>query len=195
MPMTLPQNYDTNKFTLQAVNIMLQAINEIPLDDAIDLEHVEEAKIAMAVLDETAMEVLAEGWDFNTDEGYEFPPDQDGFINIPATVLDISANNGTIQMRGWKLYDTVKRTTKFTEIVKCNVKWNLEFNELTHPIRNFITLRAARKFQARQVGDPTMHQALSQEESEAYLSARRSETMTGGFNMLNGSYGQDNLAY
>ena len=195
MPLSLEQQFDSQKSTLFAINIMLHAINEPPVETEADLHFVEEAKIAMMVLIETKKEVLATGWDFNTDDAYDFPPDTKGFIAIPANVLDISATSGSIQMRNWKLYDTEKKTSLFDAPVSCKVVWDFEFNDLTHPLRQFVTLRAARRFQARQVGDQVINAELNKEEEEAYLSARRSETRTGGYNMLSGQYGQDNMHY
>ena len=193
MPITLDQQYDSSKFFLASVNVMLQMINELPISDDVELAEILEAQLASSVLIETKKEVLAEGWDFNQDKDYAFPQDSNGFIAIPANVLDISSTDGDIIMRNWNLYSKKDQTSIFDEPQTMDVIWDLDFNTLTHPIRNFITIRAARKFQARTVMDTNVYGYTQADEEEAHMIARRSEGFTGRYNMLTGTYGQDNL--
>jgi len=189
----LDPQYDSSKFFLASVNVMLQAINELPIADDVELAELLEAQVASSVLIETKKEVLSEGWDVNSDEDYEFPQDGGGFINIPANVLDISSTDGNIIMRNWQLYSKKDKTAIFDEPQKMDVIWDLDFNTLTHPIRNFITIRAAKKFQARTVMDTNVYQYTQVDEEDAHIIARRSEGFTGRYNMLTSAYGQDNL--
>ena len=188
--MALDQQQDSSKFFLYAVNVLLQMINELPIKDDVELAEILEAQLAASVLIETKKEVLSEGWDFNKDVNYSFPPDSNGFIPIPANVLDIVADNGNIIMRDWRLYDKTAQTAIFEDPVNVDVIWDLDFNSITHPLRNFITIRAARKFQARTVMDTSVYGYSNQDEEDAYLAARRSEGFTGQYNMLSsGSFG------
>jgi len=189
----LNPQYDSSKFFLASVNVMLQMINELPIADDVELAEILEAQLAASVLIETKKEILAEGWDVNSDSDYEFPQDVNGFINIPANVLDISSSDGDIIMRNWQLYSKSDQTAKFDEPQKMKVIWDLDFNTLTHPIRNFITIRAARKFQARTVMDTNVYGYSEADEEDAHIIARRSEGYTGNYNMLTSEYGQDNL--
>ncbi len=90
---TIDQQLDSTKFLLYAINIMLQTVNERPLESEEDIAEVFQAQTAQSVLIEVKKAVLAEGWDFNKDDNYSFPPDQDGFIAVPTNVLDISSND------------------------------------------------------------------------------------------------------
>lgn len=193
MATTLEAEYDSSKFFLSAVNVMLQMINELPVTDDTELAEILEAQLASSVLIETKKEVLAEGWDCNSDKDYEFPQDANGFIPIPANVLDISSTDGDIIMRNWKLYSKSDHTAVFDEPQTMDVIWDLDFNTLSHPIRNFITIRAARRFQARTVMDTNVYGYTQQDEEDAHGIARRSEGFTGRYNMLTDTYGQDNL--
>ena len=193
MAVTLDQEYDSSKFFLASVNIMLQMINELPIADDSELAEILEAQLASSVLIETKKEILSEGWDFNSDEDYEFPQDTNGFIPIPANVLDITSSDGNIIMRNWSLYNKEEKTAIFDEPQAMNVVWDLDFNALTHPIRNFITIRAARKFQARTVMDTNVYGYTQEDEEDAHIIARRSEGFTGNYNMLTSAYGLDNL--
>lgn len=189
---TLDQQQDSSKFFLYAVNVLLQSINERPINDDVELAEIEEAKLASSVLVETKKEVLAEGWHFNTDTNYFFPVSSEGYITVPSSVLDIGSTDGDIIMRDWRLYSKSNQTAVFDEPQAVNVIWDLDFNTLTHPLRNFITIRAARKFQARQVMDTDFYAYSQQDEEDAYRVARRSEGFTGKYNMLTSNYGVNN---
>lgn len=193
MATSLDQQYDSSKFFLASVNVMLQMINELPVSNDVELAEILEAQVASSVLIETKKEVLSDGWDFNQDKNYEFPQDSNGFIAIPANVLDISSTDGDIIMRNWNLYSKKDQTAIFDKPQKMDVIWDLDFNTLSHPIRNYITIRAARKFQARTIMDTNVYGYSQKDEEDAYIVARRSEGFTGRYNMLTDTYGQDNL--
>ena len=190
MAQTLAVEYDSSKFWLQSVNILLQVIGQIPVATEDELINILEAQIASSVLLETKKEVLSDEWDFNRDYDYEFAPDTDGYISIPANILDIYDSKGKLIMRDWRLYSKEKQTAIFTEAQTMNVVWDMDFNSITHPLRNYITIRAARRFQARQVMDTNVYSYTVQDEETAYQIARRSEAKTGKFNMLtSGTFG------
>ena len=192
--MALTYGEDTQKFTLYAINILLQTINELPLDDDEDLAASLEGSIAQSVLEETKKAVLADGWDINTDDAYLMSPDLDGFIPIPSNVLDISSSDGDVINRGFRLYSRSEQSNKFEEPVECSILWDIPFNDLPHPIRHFITIKAARSFQARIVGDTNQYTFTENDMQEAYLAARRSESRTGNYNIFtSGTYGTDTI--
>jgi len=188
--MAIDQQQDSAKFLLYAVNVLLQMINEPGVTDDIELAEVEEAQFAQSVLIETKKEVLSTRWDINTDDAYVFPQDDNGFIPIPANVLDATDADGDLIVRDWRLYSQSGQTAIFTEPQEMSVVWDLDFNSITHPIRNYITIRAARKFQARQVMDTSVYGYSERDEADAYTIARRSEGFTGKYNMLtSGNFG------
>ena len=182
---------NTSKLFLNAVNKLLRSINEPPIDTEEDINSLEEASIAATTLIETKREVLTEGWKFNRDDNYSFPQNDEGIIVIPANVLDISSSDGNLIMRDWRLYSISGQTAIFDEPQSLNVIWDMGFNSLTHPIRNYITIRATRIFQAEQVMDTSLYAYNQNDEEQAYMLARRSEGRTGNFNMLNSTFGQN----
>lgn len=185
---------DNQKLLLNAVNILLQCINEQALENDDDLDVSLEGQEAVKVLEEVKDSVLSKGWDFNTDEAFIFTPDLNGFIPVPYNVLDISGTTRNIIRREWNLYDKDEQTRKFDEPVSCYVVWSAEFNDITHPIRNYITMRAARVFQDRMIGDGNQHSFSIEEEKQALIEARSSEGRTGKYNMLTSSFGVTTLA-
>lgn len=184
--------HDSSKLLLTSINTLLQTINELPIESTDDLINSTTGQLAEMTIIEVKKEVLSQGWNFNSDKNYPFPPDVNGIIAIPYTVLDIVASTSDVIMRDWKLYDKTKFSFKFETAVPCNVIWNMDFNSLTHPIRNYITIKAARIFQARTIGDTASYQFTSKEEEDAYLAARYSEGRTGKYNMLTSSFGVAN---
>ena len=182
---------DTEKLKLRAVNILLQTIGELPIQDEEDIDVLVEAQVAETTLDEVTSAVLSEGWDFNTDSGYTFPIALDGTIPIPYNVLELSSDDADLIMRQWKIYSKGNNSFIFTEPQEVNILWNLNFNELTHPIRHYITIRAARIFSARNIGDSAAFQYTKEDEMSAMYAARHSESRTGKYNMLDGEFGQE----
>lgn len=188
MASLLEQN-DSSKLFLTAVNKLLRSINEPPIATEADIDQLLEATTAASTLIETKREVLSMDWDFNTDIGWAFPPDEQGYITIPANVLDLSASDGDLIMRDWRLYSRSAQSALFDEAQKLDVVWDMDFNSLTHPIRNYVTIRAMRIFQAEQIMDTDIYQYTASDEETAYMIARRSEGRTKKFNMLNSTYG------
>jgi len=184
---------NTEQLLLDSVNILLETINELPLEEAEDFAQVVEARQAKGVLLETKRSVLSEGWDFNKDTDWKFPLDVNGMIPVPTNVLDITANRADVIMRNWRLYSKSDQSHIFEEEVPATVVWDMDFNALTHPIRHYITIRAARIFASRVIGDKNAIALNEMDEEDARLAARRSESRTGQYNMLtSGQYGTNN---
>lgn len=182
--------HDSSKLLLTAINILLQTINELPIETTTDLVNSTTGQLAEMTINEVKKEVLSQGWHFNTDFGYPLPPDTSGLIAIPYNILDIVASGGkNYVMRDWKLYDKDGFTFSFDAAVPCDIIWNMDFNSLTHPIRHYITIKAARIFQARTIGDQIAYAYTVKDEEDAYLSAKFSEGRTGRYNMLESEYG------
>ncbi len=174
---------------LDGVNILLETINELPIEVETDYDLILEARQAKAKIIEVKRAVLSEGWDFNKDTHYVFPIDSEGKIPVPTNVLDITADRSDVIMRNWLLYSKYEQSHIFEEEVSCEVVWDMEFNSLSHPLRHYITIRAARVFAARTVIDSKVLQFNEVDEEDARLAARRSETRTGQHNMFKGAYG------
>ena len=187
-----PINQET--LMLDAVNILLETINELPIEDELEYEGFLEARQARSKIIEVTRAVLAEKWDFNTDKDYVFPIDANGMIPVGTNVLNIVGNRGDVIMRNWKLYSRKDQSHVFEEEVPCDVVWLFDFNNLTHPLRHYITIRAARIFAARTIGDKEIIAFNEIDEEDARLAARRSEGFTGKHNMLDGLYGINNMA-
>ena len=182
------------KLLLEAVNILLESTNELPIEDEAEYDGFLEARLARSKVIEVTRAVLSEKWDFNTDTNYKFPLDMNSMIPVPTNVLNIVGNRGDVIQRNQKLYSKRNQSHIFDEEVPCEVVWLFDFNNLTHPLRHYITIRAARIYMARTIGDKEAIAFNEVDEEDAKLAARRSEGFTGKYNMLDGAYGINNLA-
>lgn len=167
---------------LNAINTMLGTIGQAPVS-SLDTPGLVDAVIAKSILSEITREVLTEGWHFNTDYEYELAPDVDGFI-IPGTnVLRIDTTRDyhtyDVVLRGSKLWDKYAKTFVFTQALKFNITWLLDFEDLPETVRRYITVRSSRMFQDRVMGSDTIHAYSQDDENRARASLERSENLTG----------------
>lgn len=185
------EEFNSQKFILNSVNILLQSIGELPIESVEDIDAIIEARIARDAIIESKMFVLSSGWNINTDSDYELHTDENGYINVPVNALDVRIDgNPNIIVRDGLLYDKSTKTRKFTDSVSARIIWNLDFNTLPHPFRHYITVLASRIFQGRLMSDKTVYSFSQEDEQKALLLLRRSEGFTGQYNMLNSTFGR-----
>ena len=110
---------------LEAINIMLAAIAEAPINSLTGTLPVD-AVTARSTLAEFNKEVQSEGWSFNTEIDVTLTRDGSNQISLPANVLRVDANihqHPTIDpiQRGLKLYDRHNNKYEFDEDLICTV--------------------------------------------------------------------------
>ena len=182
----------SQKLLLTSVNILLECINELAVNDDVELAEILEAQKAVTTIEEVKRSVLSQEWDFNTDLAWEFAPDVDGYISIPENILDIVSSDNDVIVRDWRMYSRKRMSAKFDSSIKCKVVWDMDFNSLSHPIRHYITIRSARIFQQRMIGNTDQSRYSEEDEHHAYISARRSDGRTANYNMLtSGTFGSE----
>lgn len=180
----------TNKLT--AVNSMLATIGEAPLNTLNDIRVVD-AVTAVAALDEVTREVLVEGWTFNTD--VNFPLHPDAFapheIEVPSTAMQCipSGKHAAYTVRAGKIYNPSNFSYSFKDHgpVLCKVIWHAAFDDLPEVTRQFVALRAGRRFQKRAVGSDLLHVITEEDEREARRLHKRANTRIEKKNFLLGS--------
>ena len=185
----------TTTTELSAVNTMLGVIGESPINSLSNISGVIDAVTARQVLNEVAVTVLSEGWQFNTENNWTFLPDNTGTITIPSTLLEVSATDHTtldVAIRGTRLYDRTHHTYDFSAYAGTGIKLNtvslMEFDDMPQAAKYYISIRAARVFQTRVVGSDTLKAFTSQDEMLARVALKKYDADTAGFNMLSGTY-------
>lgn len=165
-----------NTTELSAINAMLATIGEAPINTLEDLGVVD-AITAQATLLEVTKEVLVEGWAFNTD--LNFPLTPQGFapfeVITPPNALSVVPNDRGLTVRGDRVYSMSAYSYSFQDVdnVPCEVIWELDFEELPEVTRQYISLRAARRFQKRVVASDLLHAITEEDERRALWTHRR----------------------
>lgn len=183
---------------LEALNTMLVAADEAPVQTASQPGHFP-LTTAKQVLAEQSRLVQSAGWAFNTE--YEFPltRSSDGTIALPPNALsvDVEGPNDRVNavQRGTKLYDRKNHRWTFEEDLKAMVIFLLPWDQLPQPARHYITVKAARVFQARmQAGDGPFSMTAEQEEA-ALMALQSHEQDSADANFLTDSYSVASVLY
>ncbi len=175
---------------LEAINIMLAAIGEAPVNKLTGTLPVDVA-IAQSTLVEINKAVQAEGWSFNTEIDVTLTRDSANQIILPTDVLRVDANihqHPTIDpiQRGLKLYDRLNNTFIFEEDLICTVVYFREYSEIPEPARRYIVIRAARIFVDRLVSDEGLRTYTQQDEVRARAVLMETDLNNGDHNILRG---------
>ena len=182
---------------LEAINIMLAAIGEAPINSLTDTLPVD-ARTAQNTLTEVNKEVQSEGWSFNTEIDVTLTRDGSNQINLPTNVLRVDANihqHPTIDpiQRGLKLYDRQNNKYEFYEDLICTVVYFRDFNEITEQARRYINIKAARIFVDRLIGDQGLRTYTQEDETRARAILTESDYANADHNLLRGDPSLTNI--
>jgi len=176
---------------LEAVNKVLRMMGEAPVNSLAGQFGL--AKQAHDTLKETSRTIQSEGWSFNTD--YERTLARTAGTNEIDLSSDISRvkidpyeypDNEVVQ-RGLKLYDRRKNTSVFTEDLKADVTYFLDWNDLPEHARQFIMTKAGRTLQEQILGSADLSKINITAEAEARSQFLEEETNAGDHNMIRGN--------
>ena len=176
---------------LEAINIMLAAIGEAPVNSLTGQVPVD-VRIAQSTLIEVNKRIQSEGWSFNTEIDVTLPRNQTTKqIELSTDILRIDANihqHPTIDpiQRGLKLYDRLNNRYEFDEDLICTVVYFRPFTELTEPARSYINIKAARVFVDRLVSDDGLRSYTEQDEIRARAILMETDLSNGDHNILRG---------
>ena len=175
---------------LEAINIMMASIGETPVNT---LTGTLPADVVMArsTLTEINKQVQSEGWSFNTEIDVTLTRDSSNNINLSSDVLRVDANihqHPTIDpiQRALKLYDRQNNTFVFEEDLICTVVYLRTFAEIPEQARYYITIRAARLFVDRLVGDDGLRTYTQQDETRARVILTETDYANADHNLLRG---------
>lgn len=165
------EEFITPMSVLDAVNIMLSALGEAPVN-SLEGSRTADVAIALSILIETNREVQSEGWYINTEKDFPLVPGSDKRISVPFNallVLPPERSGLTFAVRGGNLYNLKSHSFEFQQKVLVNIIFLLPFEDLTEKLRRYITIRAARVFQDRVLGSGQAHSFQEQDEHIARL--------------------------
>ena len=175
---------------LEAINIMLAAIGEAPVNSLTGTVPVD-VRLAQSTLTEFNREIQSEGWSFNTEIDVTLTRDASNQIALPQNVLRVDANihqHPTIDpiQRGLKLYDRLNNKFEFDEDLICTVIYLRTFEEIPEPARRYINIKAARVFVDRLVTDDGLRTYTEEDETRARAILMETDLANGDHNILRG---------
>ena len=176
---------------LEAVNIMLSAIGESPVNTLSGTLPVD-VRTAQNTLTEINKSVQSEGWHFNTEIDVLLTRDGSNHINLAKNVLmvDPSINKhpsvDAVQI-GTKLYDRKENKYEFDEDLYCTIVYLRAFAvEIPEPARRYINIKAARVFVDRVVSDESLRSYTQQDELRARAVLMETDYKNADHNILRG---------
>lgn len=155
---------------LDAVNEILSAIGEAPVDTIEDNGNID-VDNAYRILKSVNRQVQIDGYTFNTISSYPLIPDRfTKEIAWDSTLLRVSTTEGNfLRNRGGLVYDVTNNTDKFDGQIEVEAIVLVPFEELPEAFREYITIKSARLFATRYLGDELAMNALMQEEQIAKI--------------------------
>ncbi len=184
---------------LESVNIMLSAIGESPINTLSEVTGTTfdntalpvDAQMALDILLEQDRAVQGEGWSFNTEIDVTLTRDNFKKIALPTDVLRVDANihqHPSVDpiQRGVQMYDRLNNTFEFDDDLICTIVYFISFEEITEPARNYITIKAARVFIDRLVGDAGLRGYTQQDETRARAVLLETDLANADHNILRG---------
>lgn len=161
---------------LRAVNQILESVGQAPVTDLNQSNP--DVAIAYDTLMQVSRDVQAEGWTFNQEYDYSMSRQEDGTITVPDSMLQVSLNEDagynrdkravvrtqTTGSTTRKLYDIISHSFVWSETMRCDVVFLVEFIAVPVPVQSYITARAAKIYSQRTIGDGTQYTALAEQE-------------------------------
>ena len=175
---------------LESINIMLAALGESPVNNLTGTLPVD-AQQALSILNEQSRMIQSEGWSFNTEIDVTLPKDNFKKVALGVDVLRVDPNihhhpNIDAIQRGLKMYDRLNNTFEFDQDLICTIVYFRDFTEIPEPARNYITIKAARIFIDRLIGDNNLRAYNQQDEARARAVLLETDTENGDHNLLRG---------
>ena len=166
---------------LSAINSILGVIGQAPVT-SINATNPQTAFIKN-ILDDCILEVLSEGWSFNTEDHYELIPNAADEIVITENMLRVDIHDDDVYRsddivrRNGKLYDKVDHTYTFTDSIEADITWFLDFypalgttgtvDSIPPIFKRYITHKAGTRAATQMIANPQLVQLQQQQEAMA----------------------------
>lgn len=164
---------------LEAVNVILMNMGEAPVVTLDGILPLDTAK-ARDTLSEISEEVQTTGWFWNT-EVVTLTPDAQKKINLPRNTLAVKLRHRIVGVnvaaRKGQLYRIAEGDNGYTwdSPVTLRITYFLDFDEMPAAARRYITLRAARVYQARELSDDMLLREDTMDEKSSLTLLRAEE--------------------
>lgn len=176
---------------LEAVNTMLSAIGEAPVNSLDTASGMVEVSLARAILAETSKKVQVRGWQFNQELEYPLVPDGvTGNISVPSNCVRAKISDcqfskyPNLTLRGLRIYNQDTQSYVFTETLKFTLIIYLDFDSLPEMARSYIAVRSARILQDRFETSDALHGYTEADEFQALADLKEYEGDTANYSIF-----------
>lgn len=161
--------------TLEAVNELLTSVGNAPVN-TLNAPGNSDIAIASDTIESISREVQTRGWWFNSTSYVSLAP-ANNEITVPANLIALRPSRGTnssppetrnFVIRAGKLYDPLTGSSAFTSAVRADAIYLLDFTDMPESARRYVTVRAARIFQTKVLGDESLGVFNEAHEQEAW---------------------------
>lgn len=175
----------TSNKALEAINDMLAAVGEAPVNTLEDSQNVD-VENAIRVLEKINRQVQSKGWSFNhVDEAKLNRDVTTNKIKWQDDILYIVGTDGTKYVqRGEYVYDFDNQTDTFTSDIEVELIRLIDFDYMPSVARDYIVAKAARIFQSQTLDDDSIGQNLLAQEQEAWVALQEYEMELGDYSMF-----------
>ncbi len=181
----------TRTSELEAVNTILSTIGEAPLNTLSGSLPVD-GTIAKNVLSEVSREVQSQGWHFNTHYKVTLSRDTDNKIPLATNIVRVEIDprqyskiSYDVVQRNNFLYNLAKNEETFdTNFKDVTVVYLLPFDEIPEQAKRYITIRSARIFHDRTLGENTIHKFSKEDEAKSLSILKQAESHTGDYSIF-----------
>lgn len=175
----------TSNKALDAINDMLAAVGEAPVNTLEDSQNVD-VENAIRVLEKINRQVQSKGWSFNhVDEAKLNRDVTTNKIKWQDDILYIVGTAGTKYVqRGEYVYDFDNHTDTFTSDIEVELIRLIDFDYMPSVARDYIVAKAARIFQSQTLDDDSIGQNLLAQEQEAWAALQEYEMELGDYSMF-----------
>jgi len=171
---------------LDAVNAMLSAIGELPINTLEDANMVTLASTALNLLRRESRNIQSLGLNCNHETNFTLLRDEDGKIRVPTNTLNVDPVDPNLDyvIRGGQLYDKLEHTYVFEESVDVDITLFLDFDDLPNHVQVYITALAKKSFQKDYVGSETLDKMAREDVFNAQVIFKRLEERNKDTTML-----------
>lgn len=175
---------------LQAVNLVLGAIGQVPVASLESSDTNVSAEMALNRIGEVLRETLEEGWHFNTLPGFTIVPDASGEIIVPPNTLraEMAYFPGSwdvdLVQHGNKMFNRKNASYTIGIPVNLNLTLNMQFEQCPAACRWYMALRAARRAAAGTLVSTTAVQFTKADEDIARLRWEQADSDTAARNLM-----------
>ena len=175
----------TSNKALDAINDMLAAVGEAPVNTLEDSQNVD-VENAIRVLEKINRQVQSKGWSFNhVDEAKLNRDVTTNKIKWQDDILYIVGTDGTKYVqRGEYVYDFDNQKDTFDSDIEVELIRLVDFDYMPIVARDYIVAKAARIFQSQTLDDDSIGQNLLSQEQEAWAALQEYEMELGDYSMF-----------